>query len=203
MAKHDFYINSLVRVEINHCLATRKGVKLADIKKVYSKGEALSQCSKFLKDGGFELCEYANTALSAEFVMNSNENIACICSENCAKMYDMDILSDHIADAFPNYTRFICFSKTLTVNKDADIISVLVTIPHIKGSLNRLLTKFAANGLNLTKIESKSIAGSDFEFMFYLDFIGNCNDTKVAAIINELQKDMTYFRFLGNFSEIQ
>ena len=203
MAKHDFYINTLTRVEITHCLAAKKGTSIDDVKKVYSKEEALSQCSRFLKEKGFEKCEYANTALSAELVLNSNEPIACVCSESCAKLYGLEILSDKIADAYPNYTRFICFSKKLTVNYDADVISVLITLPHSKGTLNRLLTKFAVNGLNLLKIESKNIAGSDFEVMFYLDFAGNCRDPKVAALIEDLQKSMTYCRFLGNFREVK
>ena len=203
MAKHDFYINSLVRVEITHCLAAKNGTELSEITKVYSKEEALSQCSEFLKSGGFERCDYANTALSAELVTKSDEKIACICSEECAKLYGLNILKYNIADAYPNYTRFICFSKQLTVNEDSDVISVLLTIAHTKGSLNRLLTKFASNGLNLLKIESKNIAGSDFEVMFYLDFQGNCNDVKVASLIDNLQREMKYFRFLGNFKEIK
>ncbi len=203
MANHDFYINSLVRVEITHCLAAKKGTDISEIKKVYSKEEALSQCSEFLKKGGFEQMEYANTALSAELVLKSDEKIACICSEACAEHYGLEILERRIADAYPNYTRFICFSKNLTVSPEADIISVLVTIPHVKGSLNRLLTKFATNGLNLLKIESRSIAGSDFEVMFYLDFAGNCTDPRVSSLIEQLDKDMTYFRFLGNFSELK
>lgn len=202
MAKRDFYINSLVRVEITHCLAAKKGTKLSDIKRVYSKSEALSQCSEFLKNGGFETCDFANTALSAEFVKNSGEPIACVCSEDCAKLLGLDILSRNIADAQPNYTRFICFSKSLTVNSDSDIVSVLLTLPHTGGSLNRLLTKFSVNGLNLTKIESKSIAGSNFEFMFFLDFVGNCLDFKVMALLDDLKNETSSFRLLGNFTEM-
>lgn len=202
MGKRQLYINSLVRVEITHCLAAKKGTSLSDVKRVYSKSEALSQCQKFLKQNSFESCDFANTALSAEFVSNSNEPIACICSESCAEMLGLDILSRNIADAQPNYTRFICFSKKLTVNKDSDIVSVLLTVPHTKGSLNRLLTKFSVNGINLTKIESKSIAGSDFEFMFFLDFVGNCLDVKVKALIDDLRNESSSFRLLGNFKEV-
>ncbi len=202
MGKRQLYINSLVRVEITHCLAAKKGTSLSDVKRVYSKSEALSQCSKFLKQNSFETCDFANTALSAEFVSNSNEPIACICSESCAELLGLDILSRNIADAQPNYTRFICFSKNLTVNKDSDIVSVLLTVPHTKGSLNRLLTKFSVNGINLTKIESKSIAGSDFEFMFFLDFVGNCLDVKVKALIDDLRNESSSFRLLGNFTEV-
>lgn len=203
MAKHDFYVNALVRTEITHCLAAKKGTPPDMIRQVYSKEEALSQCSEFLTERGYERCEYANTALSAQLVAQSGGDTACICSERCAELYGLEILERGIADAYPNYTRFICFSKTLSVCPDADIVSALVTIPHVKGSLNRLLTRFAVNGLNLLKIESLSIAGSDFEVQFYIDFSGNISDSRVSSLINELSREMTYFRFLGNFREIK
>ena len=203
MANHSFSICSLIRVEITHCLAAAKGTDAKNIKYVYSKAEALSQCSEFIKHSGFTRREYANTALSAELVANRNDpSIACICSKSCAELYGLDILNDHIADAYPNYTRFICFSKDYIVPCDADTISVCLSLPNTPGSLYRMLTKFSAAGLNMTKIESKNIAGSDFEVLFYLDFLGSCSDPKVAALLKDLENEMTFFRFLGNFKEI-
>lgn len=203
MAKHDFYINALIRVEITHCLAAKKGTKLTDITHVYSKEEALSQCSEYLKKNKLECRQYANTAMSAELVANSPDtSVACICSESCAHLYELEIIDSRIADAYPNYTRFICFSKTLTTPEKADTISVCLSIPHVQGSLYRLLTKFAVSGLNLMKIESKSVAGSDFEVNFYLDFNGKYHDSKVQALLNDLQGELSYFRFLGSFYEV-
>lgn len=203
MAKHDFFINALVRVEITHCIAAKKGCALSNINKVYSKQEALSQCSGFLKKNGFEGIPYANTALSAEMVAGSvDDSVACVCSESCAELYGLEILNYNIADAAPNFTRFICFSKSLTTSVRADTISVSVSIPHVKGSLYRLLTKFAVSGLNLVKIENKSIAGSDFEVIFYLDFSGSYSDPKVQAMLSDLRNELTYFRFLGSFYEL-
>lgn len=203
MAKHSFSICSLIRVEITHCLAAAKGTPAEGIKYVYSKAEALSQCSEFIKKNGLIRREYANTALSAELVANRNDPaIACICSKSCAELYGLEIINDRIVDAYPNHTRFICFSKDYIAPADADIISVCLSIPNTPGSLYRMLTKFSAAGLNMTKIESKIIAGSDFEALFYLDFIGSCSDPKVAALLRDLESEMTFFRFLGNFKEI-
>ena len=122
MAKYDFYINTLIRVEITHCLAVKKGTTISEIEGVYSKEEALSQCTNFLKRNNLIQIPYANTALSSELVANSNEKIACICSKNCAELYGLEIVADNIANAYPNYPRFICFSKNLTTNENADII---------------------------------------------------------------------------------
>lgn len=203
MSKHCFNICSLIRVEITHCLAAADCAYLETVKYVYSKEEALSQCSEYIKRGGLVRREYSNTALSAEHIREKNDPaLACICSENCAKLYGLKILNDKIADAYPNYTRFICFSKDYISPADADTISVCVTIPNTPGSLYRMLTKFYAAGLNLTKIESKNIAGSDFEVMFYLDFSGSCYDAKVVSLLHDLENEMTFFRFLGSFKEV-
>ena len=203
MTTHSFNICSMIRVEITHCLAAAKGASAESIKYVYSKEEALSQCSEFIKKNGLIRKEYANTALSAELVAERKDpSIACICSKSCAELYGLEIISDRIADAYPNYTRFICFSKDHISPADADTITVCVTIPNTPGSLYRMLTKFYAAGLNLTKIESKNIAGSDFEVMFYLDFKGSCQDPKVVALLHDLENEMSFFRFLGSFKEV-
>lgn len=203
MAKHQCNICSIVRVEITHCLAACKGASLDSIKYVYSKAEALSQCSEFIKNNGLIRREYANTALSAELIKERNDpNIACICSRSCAELYGLDIVNDRIADAYPNHTRFICFTKDYISPVDSDIISVCLSIPNTPGSLYRMLTKFSVAGLNLTKIESKNIAGSDFEVLFYLDFKGSINDQKVVSLLHDLENEMSFFRFLGTFKEI-
>ncbi len=203
MSRHCFNICSLVRVEITHCLAAAECADIDTIKYVYSKEEALSQCSEYIKSRGLTRREYANTALSAELIREKHDPaLACICSESCAKLYGLKILNDRIADAYPNYTRFICFSKDYVSPADADTISVCLTIPNTPGSLYRMLTKFSVAGLNLTKIESKNIAGSDFEVMFYLDFIGSCSDGKVVSLLHDLENEMTFFRFLGSFKEV-
>lgn len=202
MAKYNFFINAIIRVEITHCLAAKKSTRLEDIKEVYSIEPALSQCSNFLREKNLERKEYLNTALSAKLVAESSEPIACICSEDAAKLFGLEIVESHIADAYPNYTRFICISKKFISAEDAGTISVSLSIPHTQGSLYRLLTKFSVSGMNLVKIENKPIAGKEFEVIFYLDFSGNCRDRKVSALLEELSKEHSYFKFLGNFDEI-
>ena len=73
---------------------------------------------------------------------------------------------------------------------------------HKPGSLNGILSKFSALSLNLTKIESRPIINSEFEFMFYFDFIGDVNDKEVKNLIAELENGSDNFEFLGSYSEI-
>jgi chorismate mutase/prephenate dehydratase len=203
MAKNDFFINAIIKTAADHCLCALPGAEISGIKTVISKAEALGQCAKFTAQNGFSIREYANTALAAEFVKASNDkSLACICSARCADLNGLQILAEGIADASPNFTRFICFSKDFSEIADADTISVSLAIPHTKGSLYRLLTKFSVSGLNLIKIENKAIKGSDFEAIFYLDFFGRYSDFNVLALLDDLKNTLSYFRFLGSFKEI-
>lgn len=203
MANKDFYINHIIRVEITHCFAVHPDTDPEDVRKVYSKREALSQCSVYLKKAGLESMDYSNTALAAEMVRDSSDRtIGCICSKECALHNGLKIVEENAADAYPNYTRFICFSKKFLAPEDANTISVSFSVPHTPGGLYRTLTKFAVHGLNLKKIVNKTLAGKDFEAIIFLDFDGNCRNRKVSAFLDDLKTGLGYFKILGNFSEI-
>lgn len=201
MRKYNVYIAKTVRTEITNCLAVKKGTKLSDIKSVYSHPQALSQCSIFIGEHGFEPVESVNTATAAEFVSRNGGDCGAICSENCAELYDMEILQKNISNVIPNFTRFIVITKDFLVSDDADTISVNLRLPNSAGSLYRLLTKFFIHDMNLSKIESRPVADGSFDVLFYLDFTGNISDPKVQSLLAELSSELEYFKFLGNFSE--
>lgn len=202
MAKHNFYITSMIRLEIAHCLAVKKGTSFMDITKVYSHPQAISQCSEFIANNSLIPADSLNTSIAAKLVSDSSEPIACICSERCAEIYGLEILERDIANAEKNFTRFICIAKDFYATESSKIISVSLSIPHTKGSLYRLLTKFSMNGFNLVRLENKPIAGTPFEVIFYLDFEGRYDDIRVCALMEELKNELSYFKFMGNYSEI-
>ena len=176
--------------------------RFEDIKIVYSHEQALSQCSEFLSQNGLKSHKYANTALAACYIKESNEPYAAICSEACARQNDLEILRHNIANAAENYTKFILISKETLCSENADIVSVSLALPHTSSALYRLLTKFSVAGLNLSMIESRPIANTDFDVVFYLDFEGAITSPDVAKLMSELNSELSYFKFLGNYEEI-
>ena len=202
LKKYDLKICGTTKLRISHCLAAKKGLSLSDIKIVYSHEQALAQCSGFIKDHGFKAHSYANTALAAEYVSGCDGAVGAICSQDCAMLNGLEILAEDIANAKENYTRFIVISKQTLCPKNADIVSVSLSLPHEKSALYRLLTKFSVAGLNLLMIESRPLANTDFDAVFYLDFQGSINDPQVAMLLNELEQELSYFKFLGNYEEI-
>lgn len=202
LKKYNLYITNTVDVSLSHCLAVKEGTKLQDVKKVYSHPQGFTQCSEFMEKYQFEAHEHGNTSLSAKHVLESDMPIGAICSEHCAKLYGLVPIVKNISDVLPNYTQFICVSNKFRKSKDANIISVILTIPHVKGSLYRLLTKFFVCGLNLVKLESRPIMDGSFEFAFYLDFEGTVDDIVVSSLLTSLKNELEYFKFLGNYSHI-
>ena len=101
-----------------------------------------------------------------------------------------------------NYTRFICISKDLEIYPGANRISLMISLSHEPGSLYELLAKFAALGLNLTKLESRPVVGKDFEFMFYFDFEASVLEPQVISLLSEISRTNDTFVFLGNYSEV-
>ena len=84
----------------------------------------------------------------------------------------------------------------------ADRISLMLSLPHRPGSLYSLISKFSVLGLNLTKLESRPIAGSDFEFMFYFDMDASVYSPSVLSLLDELSQTPEQFVFLGSYSEV-
>lgn len=204
LVKYSVYAVCEVSVEINHCLAAKPGTKLSDIQTVYSHPQALAQCYEFLTANSLHTADYANTATAAAMVAESaEEGLAAICSVDCAERLGMEILARDIADVAINRTRFICISRELQADPDADIISVMLKIPHTEGSLYRLLTKFTVNGMNLLRIESRPIKDGSFDVMFYLDFSGRIDDPSVTALMSDLAATLEYFRIIGTFKQAE
>ena len=203
MKDNQFYIVRSVKLKITHALLAKPGVRLANVKVVYSHEQALAQCSQFLKDRNYEIQVYENTALAAKFVSESpRDDIAAIASMNCSELYGLDILDDNIQNSANNYTRFICISKKLEIYPGARKISLVVTVPHRPGSLYHLMTKFSTLGINLTKLESRPIPDRDFEFMFYFDLDVSVYDDVVAKLFSLLENGTDHFVFLGCYAEV-
>lgn len=204
MKDHHFHIVRSLRLHIDHCLLVKPGTKPENIREIVSHGQAIGQCAGFLASmPGVKITACENTAEAAKLVAQSpRDDIASISSHNCAALYGLESIRDHIQDRENNYTRFICITRDLQVYPGANRMSMMFTLPHRPGSLYRMIAKFAALGLNITKLESRPIAGRDFEFMFYLDVEASLWQPEVVTLLGELAASGEYFSFLGNYSEV-
>lgn len=204
MHHYHFHIIRSIKLHVDHHLLAKPDVSFSDIKEIFSHEQAVGQCSAFLAahpDIKVTICE--NTAIAAKKVSESSRrDIAALSSRNCAELYGLSVLSQHVQNNDNNYTRFICIAKDLAIYPGADRISLMCTLSHQPGALYGLISKFSALGLNLTKLESRPIAGSDFEFMFYFDLEASVWSPETISLLSELSAENEQFVFLGSYREI-
>lgn len=202
MNEHKFYIVHSLKLFIRHSLLAPEGVAISDIKEVFSHEQALNQCSEYLASLGVKVTVCENTAVAAKMVAASGrKDCASIGSKDSAELYGLNVLRTGIQNTDNNYTRFICISKKPEIYPGAKKTSFMMTIPHEPGSLYNILSRFAALGLNMTKLESRPIPGSNFEFMFYFDIDASVYSDNLKALLSELENDSQQFSYLGSYTE--
>lgn len=204
LQKHRLSIVRSTRLCIRHELLTLPGVKMSDITEIYSHEQAIGQCSKFLSSlNGVRVIPCDNTAVAAKMVSESgSRHAAAISSHPCAALYGLECLNDQIQDSENNYTRFICVTKDPMIYAGANRISLVISFENKPGALYEILAKLAALDINMTKLESCPVAGSDFEFIFFLELDASVLDPSVLAMLEEMERCCASFSFLGNYAEV-
>lgn len=202
MIKYKLFICGALDLPVNHCLLTKNKANVTDIKKVYSHPQALAQCAEYLKEHNITPVPCSNTAAAAKLIAERGDaSSAAIASDIAAENFGLNIAQRSIQSGKANKTRFLILSRELAITENAEKISLIFSLPHVTGSLANVLSRFYRCGLNLTKIESRPILDSDFEYFFYLDFTGNVRDESTLNLLCQLSEELPQFEFLGNYEE--
>ncbi|HEX3026694.1 MAG TPA: prephenate dehydratase domain-containing protein [Clostridia bacterium] len=203
LLKYQFYIVKATSIPVDHCLLGVRGANLSGISTVLSHPHALLQCENFFHDHPhIRKVPYMNTAMAANKVAKDGRlHQAAIASRECAHIYGLDILSKSIQMNDMNKTRFISVAKDPEFPDNMNKVSLAFSLPHVTGSLYRILARFALNGLNLTKIESRPNPNKNFEYFFYLDFSGSVKSPATLRLLASLSEELSDFHFLGNYHE--
>ncbi len=189
--------------KVEHNLLGLPGTNIADIKDVYSHGQALSQCSNFIKSNNFVEHVRADTAGSAEMISNlKDKKKGAIASSLSAKTYDLEIIKKNIENEKGNFTRFLIMGKNISQPEFGDkkyITSFLFKLKSKPAALYQSLGGFAINGVNLTKLQSYPEKNTFDSFFFLCDLDGHLEDPKVQKSLEELGLHCQDFHVLGVF----
>ena len=204
MMEHDFHIVRTYRLKVDHNVLANDGATLDGITEIYSHQQAINQCARYLEGmPHVKVTPVTNTAEAARMVAESGRtDVAALSSRACASLYGLSVLARQVNDSDNNYTRFACITKDLQVFPGADRTSLMMVAPHEPGALYKVLARFYALDINLTKLQSRPILGQDFEFMFYFDLDASVYSPEFASLVCELEDFCDDFKYLGTYSEL-
>jgi prephenate dehydratase len=203
--EHDLKIVGETIRRIQHALIAMPGVALEEIRKAMSHPVALAQCEHFFRKHPQiqPVAVYDTAGAVANMMQQGLKDSAAVASRRAAEVYGGAILADSIQDHAENYTRFLLIThssaadpKSLSTEYRTTIV---FTVTNAPGALYKSLRAFAERGVDLSKIESRPLRGSPFEYLFYLDLLGKADIAPVSDALAELRAQAKSVRVLGSY----
>jgi chorismate mutase/prephenate dehydratase len=200
----DAFIDSDVKVCAEVLMAIHHNLmancQLTDIKRIYSKPEVFAQCrnwlSATLKDA--QTIPVASTAKAAQMAA-AEPSAAAIGSKVAAELYGLKIVCENIEDIANNITRFLVISREDAKPTGEDKTAILFSTAHKAGALADVLDVFKRYDINLTNIESRPSKKRQWEYYFFMDFVGHRTDENVRKGLEEARKHCLQLSILGSF----
>jgi chorismate mutase/prephenate dehydratase len=198
-------IRAEVRLRVHHCLLGR--CEWSDVRRIYSKSQALSQCRNWL---GKTLpqatkVEVVSTAAAAELAQRE-EFAAAVASRAAATAYRLNLLAENIEDHPNNLTRFAVIAERAEQRTGKDKTTLMIRLANQPGSLPKAIAPFERFGVNMTWIESFPIPGptvkgvdSNPSYLFFVDVEGHASDSAVKQAIEAVRKRCEQLDVLGSY----
>jgi chorismate mutase/prephenate dehydratase len=198
-------IRAEVRLRIHHCLLGR--CEWSDVRRVYSKSQALSQCRHWLGKSLPQATkvEVVSTAAAAELAQRE-EFAAAVASRAAAGAYRLNVLAENIEDQPHNLTRFAVIADRSEHRTGRDKTTLMIRLANQAGSLARTIAPFEKFGVNMTWIESFPIPGplvkgadTNPSYLFFVDIDGHASDSPVQQALEVVRKRCEQLDVLGSY----
>jgi len=198
LIESDVKVCSEVSMAIHHNLIAN--CPLDEIERIYSKPEVFAQCRKWLsatcKDA--EVISVASSAKAAK-IASEEKGAAAIGSIIAAELYNLKVVCENIEDIANNVTRFLVISKEDARPTGDDKTAILFSTAHKAGALADVLEVFKKFGINLTNIESRPSKKREWEYYFFMDFLGHRTEDTIQKGLEEAKQHCLQLSILGSF----
>lgn len=201
LVRHGVRILGEVVIRVNHALLALPDVQMGDLARVISHPQALAQCEEFLVDLGVETSPVHDTAGAARRVAEDGDpKQAAIAGRRAAEIHGLEVLAENIQTYPENFTKFAVVGHEPPEGWHApDKTSIVFAVSDVPGSLHACLAGFAAEGINLIKIESRPQGGRPWRYLIYLDFEMGAEEPPARKALEVLSDHTSFVRVLGSY----
>ncbi len=198
MLEHDLHIVGEHYLRVKHCLVGLPSAEIGQVKKVISHPQALAQCDHTLRAMQVITEPVYDTAGSVKMVKAGGDpGVAAIASSRAAEVYGMKVLREGIEDNPANYTRFLALSRQAALASENAKTSIVFSLKNVPGALFKALSVFALREIDLSKIESRPLAGQPWDYLFYIDFLASADEPNGRRALEHLGEMAASLRVLG------
>jgi prephenate dehydratase len=197
---HDLRVWGEMFLRVRHALLAPAGTTLDDVRRVRSHPHALAQCDRYLSNQGWASEPAYDTAGSARNLAEQPEpGVAAIASRLAGQLYKLEEMAYGIEDSLYNYTRFFILSHDAPSRAQRNKTSIVFCARHQPGALYECMGEFAKRRINLTKLESRPRLDHPWQYIFYLDFEGHCQDPESEAALMGVLRRSSFVKLLGSY----
>jgi len=191
-----------VEMRIHHTLLGK--CPRTEVKEVYSRPQALSQCRNWLAKHlpTARTIEVTSTSTAAQLA-TEKPGAAAIASLQAGVHYELDVLAENIEDNPGNTTRFAVIGDLIPHRTANDRTAMLFQVEHRPGALAEAMNIFKRNRVNLTWIESFPIPNSDRAYLFFVEMEGHESDARLRRTVQALKRKALRLEILGSFPATQ
>jgi prephenate dehydratase len=204
LLSHDLRVIGETNTHIDHVLVGPPDMRRDDVRRVLSHPVALAQCGEFFRaNRAIQPVPVFDTAGAVEIVLREDDGFtAAIASRRAAELYKGTILAEHLQDHPENWTRFLLLVRAdnAPTGKGANKTLVAFDLPHQAGALAHALQEIAKHNVNLTKIESRPVAGKPFEYRFVVELTASGQSSAIDDVVEEMRKETPWLRVLGAYN---
>lgn len=172
----------------------------ASISRLYSHAQSLAQCREWL-DAHLPTVERVAVSSNAEAarLASKDSGAAAVAGKSASEQYNLPILASNIEDEPNNTTRFLIVGREPVPPSGEDKTALLLSTRNKPGALFKLLGPLAQNDISMTRIESRPSRQGTWDYVFFVEILGHCEESRVANALAELEKEAALFKILGSF----
>jgi chorismate mutase/prephenate dehydratase len=192
-------ISGEVSLPVHHSLMTKSGL-MDGVSQICAHPQALAQCQAWLNQH-YPSIQRNPVSSNGEAARLAAENpaVAAIAGEIAGEKHGLQVVNAHIQDDPHNRTRFAVIGRLCTAPSGHDHTSLVLSVANKAGAVYNLLAPLAKHGVSMTRFESRPARMGTWEYYFYVDVEGHCNEERMAMALAELKENAAFFKVLGSY----